>query len=700
MLVNEIDELRVYRVIRSVQLRHAPNVSDESRIPKAPVFDIGELFAVDRARPSLVGSENGPFLQLSNAYGWLFERKHGDAFAVRMPLERGLWPYRVCNESVGLALRSHPTNKTEDEWKFGYSHGVNDAHVSHAQVLYPHDHVVWADARVSFEGVTYVRVQGTTGWLFTRRGERHVMTEILDPDEMEMARRDGLGEVASSSANAREASFSAAPASAHVSDHTVANEGLVDLVDPKWQMAPEMLPLRDMRLMAKRHKLREVYFDGKEKAVVSFVKDVGNGDSARVDVYYATGTIAVTVRHHKHFARTRMFYTRCGIREAEKVFAQPNDPAGMAASGYKRRRVRELTPLDANSAARRMGVYVEGASTSTSATEDEEMIMRGELRGLDVAMDEMRTQRARLVEFLLQAELSKRRGGLARMHRENEARAATRRENVLNARGWRWRVVKAMRDTHPGLVQRLESSETAYMRAGGAKFIDAVDERERARNEVAHVAFNAEASFCAYADGCFFSRGRLPSSLVDFFGTNDLESIGNTIPYLALSHDGRYYAVNSFGHEAWNAVGEISDEILHGNEDVSYLDRNTRKYENFASDRFDALARRRDAREKLSRVAFGVSGSWFAVFKNGRWEANGVPDRLVNFVHANGSSPVEVSLGADDTYFVRMRDGEVDFLLPRACAAACRALLDEGRMLKHVFLSPTDAAFGWIIRYE
>jgi hypothetical protein len=159
----------------------------------------------------------------------------------------------------------------------------------------------------------------------------------------------------------------------------------------------------------------------------------------------------------------------------------------------------------------------------------------------------------------------------------------------------------------------------------------------------------------------------------------------NTIPYLALSHDGRYYAVNSLGHEAWNAVGEISDEILNGNEDVSYLDRNTRKYENFASDRFDALARRRDAREKLSRVAFGVNGSWFAVFKNGRWEANGVPDRLVNFVHANGSSPAEVSLGADDTYFVRMRDGEVDFLLPRACAAACRALVDEGRMLKHVF---------------
>jgi hypothetical protein len=191
-----------------------------------------------------------------------------------------------------------------------------------------------------------------------------------------------------------------------------------------------------------------------------------------------------------------------------------------------------------------MGVYVEGASTSTSATEDEEMLLRGELRGLDVAMDEMRTQRARLVEFLLQAELSKRRGGLARMHRENEARAATRRENVLNARGWRWRVVKAMRDTHPGLVQRLESSETAYLRAGGAKFIDAVDERERARNEVAHVAFNAEASFCAYADGsCFFLLGvvsRVASSIssgrtnlcrsVERFRTWRCRTTGGTTP--------------------------------------------------------------------------------------------------------------------------------------------------------------------------
>ena len=88
------------------------------------------------------------------------------------------------------------------------------------------------------------------------------------------------------------------------------------------------------------------------------------------------------------------------------------------------------------------------------------------------------------------------------------------------------------------------------------------------------------------------------------------------------------------------------------------------------------------------------------MLRNGRWEARGAPDRMVDFVHANGSSPVEVSLGEDNTYFVRMRDGEVDFVLPRACAAACRELAENGRLLKHVALSPINAAFGWLIRYE
>ena len=66
-----------------------------------------------------------------------------------------------------------------------------------------------------------------------------------------------------------------------------------------------------------------------------------------------------------------------------------------------------------------MGVYVE---LPDAGTEDEEMQLRGELRGLDMAMDEMRGQRARLVEFLLKAELSKRRLAATRHTGENEMR--------------------------------------------------------------------------------------------------------------------------------------------------------------------------------------------------------------------------------------------------------------------------------------
>lgn len=35
--------------------------------------------------------------------------------------------------------------------------------------MYPHGYVVWADMRVVDGPTVYVRVQGTTGWLFTHR---------------------------------------------------------------------------------------------------------------------------------------------------------------------------------------------------------------------------------------------------------------------------------------------------------------------------------------------------------------------------------------------------------------------------------------------------------------------------------------------------------------------------------------------------
>jgi hypothetical protein len=648
MLVNEIDELRVYRVIRSVQLRHAPNVSDEARIPKSPVFDVGDLFAVDRVRPSLIGSDNGPFLQLSNAYGWLFERKHGDAFAIRMPLERGLWAYRVCNETVGLALRAHPTNAFEDEWRFGYSHGVSDVHVKHAEVIYPHDHVVWVDARVTFEGVTYVRVQGTTGWLFTRRGEKKTLVELTDAEEIaEMALGFG-GPSGNLTSEIKDLAL------VQASDLRIVTDGNA-LSDGKWHVASEVLPLRELRAMARRHKIRESSFNDRTR-VISFVKNVGGGETARIDIYYATGTIGVTVRHHHQNggefpSRTQSFYPRCGIREAEKIFVSPKDPEIEGRNFYKRRRTRDA-PYDAIRAFRHMGVYVEGLGDV--GTEDEETKLRGELRGLDIAMEEMKKQRLHLLSCLLDAEFVSRRNGLIKMHRENEMKEAVRLENVIHARGSRWTIVNRMREIHPLFVQSLEMHF----------------------QNVAHIVMTEAFTFVSRTNGkCSFFNA--PKTVAECF-QDDVGGVGTTVPYLSVAADGRFYAVDSHGYATWSSSDPASDAV--------------------DSNRFDELAL--DRHRKIARVAFGEGNSWFVAFQDGRWEAHGVPDRMVDFVHANGSSPVEVSLGQDEAYFVRQSDGEIDFSLPRACATVVRELAGQGYLIKNVVLSPTNTAFGWLIRYE
>lgn len=632
-LVNEIDELRVYRVIQTCQLRNAPNVSEGSRIKDAPDFTVGDLFAVCHVKPSaLEGSDNGPYLSLSNAYGWLFERKHNSAMSVRMPLERGLFAYKVSNKGVGLALRAHPTNRDEPELKFGYSHGLSAEETALGQVLYPHDHVVWGDARVTFEGVTYVRVQGTTGWLFSRRGENNVLVECVDADEVKrLSNPNGVGENQLALVDVRSDAIAIAGNAPGYAVH-VPNE-----------VVPEMLPLRDLRAMAKRHGLRESFFN-QTSWVVSFVKDLGAGETGRVDVYYTTGTIGVTLRHHRELVRTQGFYPRCGIREVELLFKNPRD--ANVRGGYKRRRQHD-GPFGNGNAVRTMGVYVKNSSDTYA--DDEEMKLRGELRGLDGAMDDLRKQRESLVSLLRETEGSSRRGALLRMRRENEMREAAAKELAVQSKGSRWTIVNAMRDSHPALVQSLEANFT----------------------NVEHVALTERAFFVSRANGRCLFRGIHPDRAEEYF-IGSIGSSGNTVPYYAMASDGRHFARHCSGASSWN--GGDDDE------------------------RFSELCA--DPNRAVARVAFGDPGSWFIVFENGRWEAKGVPDRMVDFVHANGSSPTEVSLGEDDTYFVRMTNGEFDFSLPRSCATVCRELANKGHALTNVALSPTNTTFGWLIRYE
>ena len=71
------------------------------------------------------------------------------------------------NPGTGLALRAHPTSSSESQLE--------------GDILYPHGYVVWADMRVVEWPTVYVRVQGSTGWLFTHRGAGADTLLPLDP---------------------------------------------------------------------------------------------------------------------------------------------------------------------------------------------------------------------------------------------------------------------------------------------------------------------------------------------------------------------------------------------------------------------------------------------------------------------------------------------------------------------------------------
>jgi hypothetical protein len=229
-------------------------------------------------------SLTGPLLRLANGHGWLFEKKHGDKMMERVPVEQGLWAYRVNNQDpenggVGLALRAHPTTSSDM--------------VLEGDILCPHGYVVWADAKVVSGGTTYVCIQGTTGWLFTRREGKDTLLPVAN------------------SANAT-AIVAAAPT-------TPPRE------------AERSLTANALRAVASRRGLQEVQYNEVSR-VIAFTKEDGNGGTARVNVYYTTGTVGTTLNHPRQ-GKTQMFRPNCGLRDIEEIMTNPRVHTG---KGYKR----------------------------------------------------------------------------------------------------------------------------------------------------------------------------------------------------------------------------------------------------------------------------------------------------------------------------------------------------------------------------
>eukprot|EP00873_Tetraselmis_striata_P015505 jgi/Tetstr1/435769/TSEL_024662.t1 len=243
----------VYIALHPLVVRTGPSVCDKWQSELA--VEPGENIAADlRRQDRTSGKPHGPFPRLSDGDGWLFERKSNKRMTMEpLLVSTGLWCYRVDNERGGLALRGHPTRRS-------------DLHCDLEQ-LFPHDMVFGADRNVEAGGTTFVRVQGTAGWLFETIDGKHTLMPC---------------------------------------DPTVGHPVPTN---------------QQVRTLVAQHRLTELLFNETNR-VISFVSRQTEEGTVRIHVYYTTGTVG-TCLEHPGLGRTQIYRRGCTLEQLAEIMSNP-----------------------------------------------------------------------------------------------------------------------------------------------------------------------------------------------------------------------------------------------------------------------------------------------------------------------------------------------------------------------------------------
>jgi hypothetical protein len=114
------------------------------------------------------------------------------------------------------------------------------------------------------------------------------------------------------------------------------------------------------------------------------------------------------------------------------------------------------------------------------------------------------------------------------------------------------------------------------------------------------------------------------------------------------------------------------------------------------------------------RVAFGpivtykddddkrwTTNSWIILGRDGRAAWKNLPSRLHQKLEsrlADWPAPAEVTLGSDDSYFIRFLDGSIDYCLPAEVATACDYIESNGGRITDMTLHP-EVSQDFVIRH-
>lgn len=201
---------------------------------------------------------------------------------------------------------------------------------------------------------------------------------------------------------------------------------------------------------------------------------------------------------------------------------------------------------------------------------------------------------------------------------------------------------------------------------------DQLMRRSNSLNTVTHLTLVGDGFFMARENGGSFWSG-LPAALHSNLEKKGLNTQG-AVKYMAAGPGGLYYA--DVGTGMW-CSGKCSESFVEAMNEASSWGCS------------------------ISRVAFASKYSWIVLYSDGSSTWEGLPTRLHNKLQSRNprlSKPVEVTLGQNETWYVKFADGSHEYCLPSEVANTCKAYSDAGWQVSNVLLNSANG--DWLVRYS
>ena len=419
------------------------------------------------------------------------------------------------------------------------------------------------------------------------------------------------------------------------------------------------LNLERVRKLAREEGLTEVYFN-EDSRVVSFVKQYVNGeDSARINVYWTTGTVGTCLNHPRQ-GRTQLFRRNMDLKSLAQIFRNPRIHTG---EGYHRREhllsnsnKRQRTSqgyqianfsfsvgdrahvIGYDDCTLRSGILTSGAYAGKVLVEYDggqtyhvspDQLTEGLPRIVDEVTD-AKAQLKRLLEQvqLLQSEIKVVGDILEDFERKRREKAEA--EAAEKARQEEEKRLEMERQEEEKRLE-MERQKEVERASRGSRMIFAHENAQSIQSNfnktVTCISCGGKATIMLYENERPSWTAGIPSLLYKKLNGRQ-KSLPNP-DYVAIGSQDRYYVRFSDGSAQWVGCDQMTKEL-------------------------------KEEKRRVKTVAFGEFwDSYFIVFDDGWWSYMNIPAALVKLITSRNKRDdlTCVSLGPKGEYYMRARNG-------------------------------------------